>query len=554
MTASQTNDTALTLRQKIGQTMMFGFHGTEPSPEIERLIREHHVGGVILFARNIGGPDDVLKLTVALQKIAYEAGHAHPLFISIDQENGIVRRLGAGTTLLPGNMAVGATGSPDNARAVARATGRELKALGINYNLAPVLDVNNNPSNPVIGVRSYGEDPHFVADCGVEAIKGLQEAGVPACGKHFPGHGDTSKDSHLTLPTIPHDRKRLFEVEMVPFLKAIAHGVDSIMIAHVCFPEIEPDVTKSATLSKRVVTDLLRGELGYKGLITTDCMEMHAISKTIGTVEGVCQAFQAGIDLAFVSHSHDLQEATIRRIAEAIESGEIPASRLDESAERVLDLKRNYLSWDEITPYFGQETITVPSLVNGEEHQSLARRVMESAVTLTKNDGGLLPLAISADQSVGVVYLKNIMTSMVEDERYLINSLAQAVEAVHQNAQTFEVGNPPTDEEIERVAGQLSDCAAVIVGTMNAQLSPQQVALVKRLHQLPQPLVVVSMRTPYDLAAFPEVAAHISAYEFTPVAAEIAVQGIFGRTDLQGRLPVSIPGVAQRGGKAEARA
>ncbi|MGB8954366.1 MAG: glycoside hydrolase family 3 N-terminal domain-containing protein, partial [Tumebacillaceae bacterium] len=216
----------MTLRQKVGQTMMFGFHGMEPTEEITRLIRDHHVGGIIVFARNIGHPADVLKMTVALQKIAYEAGHSHPLLISIDQENGIVRRLGAGTTLLPGSMAIGATGKPENAFEVSRATGRELKALGINFNLAPVLDVNNNPHNPVIGVRSYGEDPYWVAMCGVQAIKGLQAASVATCGKHFPGHGDTAKDSHLTLPTIPHDKQRLEQVELVPFVKAIAEGVD----------------------------------------------------------------------------------------------------------------------------------------------------------------------------------------------------------------------------------------------------------------------------------------------------------------------------------------
>jgi beta-N-acetylhexosaminidase len=550
MARSKTAD-SMTVRQKIGQTMMFGFHGTEPSEEIAALIRDQHVGGLILFARNIGGPQDVLRLTVALQKIAYDAGHPHPLLISIDQENGIVRRLGAGTTLLPGNMALGATANPERVRDVARATGRELKALGINWNLAPVLDVNNNPANPVIGVRSYGEDPQFVADCGIAAIRGLQEAGVATCGKHFPGHGDTSKDSHLTLPTIPHDRERLFSLELVPFVKAITADVDSIMIAHVCFPEIEPDPSIPATLSKRVITDLLRGELGYQGLITTDCMEMHAISKTIGTVEGVYQAFHAGIDLSFISHSHDLQAAAIERFADAIESGDLTEARLDESVARILELKEKYLSWDEILPYFSAAEIVPDALVGGEEHQLLAREVMEEAITLTKNDGGLLPLTVAPEQKVGVVYLKNTLTSRVEDDRYLINPLAQAVERVHPNALTLEVGNPPTGEDIERVRTGLAQCAAVIVGTMNAQLSPMQVELVKALQQLPQPLVVVSLRTPYDLAAFPEVQAHISAYEFTPAAAEIAVESIFGKRELQGRLPVSIPGVAPRGHRAQ---
>jgi beta-N-acetylhexosaminidase len=537
----------MTLRQKVGQTMMFGFHGMEPTEEITRLIRDHHVGGLIVFARNIGHPADVLKMTVALQKIAYEAGHSHPLLISIDQENGIVRRLGAGTTLLPGSMAIGATGNPENAFEVSRATGRELKALGINFNLAPVLDVNNNPHNPVIGVRSYGEEPYWVAACGVQAIKGLQAANVATCGKHFPGHGDTAKDSHLTLPTIPHDKQRLEQVELVPFMKAIAEGVDSIMIAHVCFPEIEPDTTVPATMSRRVITDLLRGELGFQGVITTDCMEMHAISKTIGTVEGTYQAFKAGIDLAFISHSHDLQEGAIERLVQGIEAGEVTEERLDESVARILALKEKYDSWDAWLPLFAKADLVPDALVGGEEHQALARRVMEEAVTLTKNDAGLLPLQVDSDARIGVVCLKNVLLSPVEDERYLINPVQQAVEAVHRNVCAVEVSNNPSNEDIDSVLATMDGCVAVIIGTLNAQLQPQQVELVKRLNGLAAPLIVISMRTPYDLGAFAEVKTHIAAYEFTPVAAEIAVEAIFGRRKLIGHLPVTLPGLFSQG-------
>ncbi|TCP59231.1 beta-N-acetylhexosaminidase [Tumebacillus sp. BK434] len=536
-----------TLRQKIGQTMMFGFHGTDPTPEITTLIRDHHVGGVILFARNIAEPKEVLRLTVALQKIAYEAGHELPLLISIDQENGIVRRLGAGTTLLPGNMALGAAGDTSLVKATAEATGRELKALGINYNLAPVLDVNNNPHNPVIGVRSYGEDPQFVAACAAAAIHGFQEAGVATCGKHFPGHGDTSKDSHLTLPMIPHRRERLEQVELVPFVKAIAEGVDSMMIAHVCFPEIEPDRSLPATLSRRVVTDLLRDELGFEGVITTDCMEMKAIADSPGTVEGTYRAFQAGIDLLFISHTCEWQLGAIERLAAGLEAGDTPLERLEEAYGRIRKLKQKYLSWDEITPYFAQQDPEPDALVGGAEHERLAR------VTLTKNEAGLLPLTVSTDQTIAVVCLTNTMTSLVEDERYLINPLQRAVEAAHGNTRCLEVNNPPTASDIEQVLGQLTGCAAVIIGTMNAHLAPGQAELVNRLNGSGLPLVVISMRTPYDLAVFPEVATHIAAYEFTPAALEIAVEAVFGKRELQGRLPVTIPGAAARGHRAHSR-
>jgi len=537
----------LSLRQKVGQTMMFGFHGMEPSEEITRLIRDHHVGGVILFARNIGTPQDVLRLTVALQKIAYDAGHAHPLLISIDQENGVVRRLGAGTTLLPGNMAISATSNGDYVDEVMKATGRELKALGINFNLAPVLDVNNNPANPVINVRSYGEDPEWVADCGVRAIHALQETGLATCGKHFPGHGDTSKDSHLTLPMISHNRERLNAVELVPFLKAITAGVDSMMIAHVCFPEIEPDPSIPATMSRRVITELLREELGFQGVITTDCMEMHAISKTIGSVEGTYQAFKAGVDLSFISHTHEWQEGAVERMVAGLESGDLPQERLDDAVERILKLKQKYLNWAEVTPFFTQEDPVVDARVGGTEHEQLARTVFEQAVTLTKNETNLLPLQLTAEQRVGVVYMKNTLLSPVEDVRYLENPLAAAVEAMHPNTRCIEVSNPPTAEDIERVVSESRDCDVMIVGTMNAQLYPAQVSLVQQLHELSVPLVVVSLRTPYDLAAFPWISTHIATYEYTPTASEVAVRGIFGAHEFQGRLPVTIPGVAERG-------
>ncbi|ARU63966.1 beta-N-acetylhexosaminidase [Tumebacillus avium] len=533
--------------------MMFGFHGTEPTPEITTLIRDHHVGGVILFARNIAEPKDVLRLTVALQKIAYEAGHEHPLLISIDQENGIVRRLGAGTTLLPGNMALGATGDTRLVQATAKATGRELKALGINFNLAPVLDVNNNPHNPVIGVRSYGEDPQFVAECGTAAIHGFQEAGVATCGKHFPGHGDTSKDSHLTLPMIPHRRERLEQVELVPFVKAIAEGVDSMMIAHVCFPEIEPDPALPATLSRRVVTDLLRGELGFDGVITTDCMEMKAIADSPGTVEGTYRAFQAGIDLSFISHTYEWQLGAIERMAAGIEAGDTPLQRLHDAVRRILKLKEKYLSWEQITPWFEQQDPEPDTLVGGPEHERLAREAMEAAVTLTKNEAGLLPLTVGAEETIAVVCLKNTLTSLVEDERYLINPLQRAVEASHGNTRCLEVNNPPTAADIVQVLESLDGCAAVIVGTMNAQLAPGQAELVSRLNRAGIPLVVISMRTPYDLAVFPEVATHIAAYEFTPAALEIAVEAILGKRELRGRLPVTIPDIAPRGHQAQNR-
>src|SRR5438876_8759991 len=226
----------MTLEEQIGQLLMVGFWGTTPSLEIIDLIQRYHVGNIILFSRNIRDARQVLELTQSLQMIAKEAGQRYPLLIAIDQENGIVQRLGEAATIFPGNMALGAIGSEEIAYRVAKATGIELKALGINMNLAPVVDINNNPANPVIGVRSFGEDPSLVARLGTAMVKGYRAAGILSCLKHFPGHGDTTTDSHLALPVIPYTLQRLETLELIPFRGGIEAGAGSVMIAHVSFP------------------------------------------------------------------------------------------------------------------------------------------------------------------------------------------------------------------------------------------------------------------------------------------------------------------------------
>ena len=321
----------MTLQKKVGRLLIAGFKGVTMSTEIKNLIHKYHIGGVILFGRNIGTPSEILALTKSLQKEAKTAGYTSPLLICIDQENGVVRRLGEGTTIIPGAMLLGATYEPKHARNAGVLTGKELKALGINWNLAPVVDINNNPKNPVIGVRSFGETALGVTEMAKNSMLGMQEAGVMTTLKHFPGHGDTSVDSHLDLPVIGHDLKRLHEVELVPFKECIAAGADAIMSAHVYFPALEKEANTPATLSRSVITGLLREELGFDGVVTTDCMEMDAIANGIGTVNGCVKAIEAGVDLVMVSHIHPLQEQAVLKIVEAVESGKIAEQQIDQS-------------------------------------------------------------------------------------------------------------------------------------------------------------------------------------------------------------------------------
>src|SRR5690554_1180632 len=302
----------MTLRQKATQLLMPDFrHWAQEgqsqvdfdvmNDEVAEILVEYDFGGVILFAQNVKETEQTTRLTDALQKAALDdnegAGHSIPLLITIDQEGGIVTRLGTGTAL-PGNMALGATGSKDHARSAGQIIGRELSALGINVNLAPVLDVNNNPRNPVIGLRSYSSNPELVAELGVETIKGLAEYGVAGAAKHFPGHGDTGVDSHYGLPSVDKSLEALKSMELIPFQAAMDEGIDMIMTAHMMFPQL--DDKYPATLSHNILTGLVRDEMNYEGIVITDAMNMAAIADNFGEVDSTILAIEAGVDIVLM--------------------------------------------------------------------------------------------------------------------------------------------------------------------------------------------------------------------------------------------------------------
>lgn len=524
------------LQKKVGQLMVIGFKGITASDEIKELIRDYHVGGIILFGRNIGTPQEILSLTNELQKVAKEAGHEHPLLICIDQENGVVRRLGEGTTILPGAMLLGATDDPENAYKVGVTTGKELKALGINWNLAPVLDVNNNPENPVIGVRSFGESAEKVSEFGKMAMKGMQEAGVITTLKHFPGHGDTNVDSHLDLPIISHSMERLEQIELKPFVDSIEAGADTVMSAHVYFPAIEDKAGVPATLSKKVVTGLLREKLGFDGVVTTDCMEMNAIANTIGTAKGGVEAIKAGVDLIMVSHLHHLQKDTINAIVEAVEANEIEEDQIHAAVGRVTRLKEKYCSWEELQL---EGAVEVPAIVGSKEHIELATDIYKQGITIVKNDG-VLPLKAN-EKRVLVVYSENKYTMQVEDKRYSSMFLGQTIKEIDGNAEVVELSNPATDEEIKSVVQQASNYDAIIVGTLTVLPGDSQAKLVEQLYETGVPIIVVATRSPYDLAYLPNVQAYVCTYEFPYPALQMAAKSIYGLEQVTGKLPVTIP-------------
>ncbi|HBP25350.1 MAG TPA: beta-N-acetylhexosaminidase, partial [Acholeplasmatales bacterium] len=331
----------MTLKEKIGQLVFAGFSGQSFDDNIKNLIEEYKLGNVVLFSRNIGGLEQLHNLNQTIYHEMLSGFDVIP-FIAIDQEGGMVTRIMKEATFLPGNMTVAAAGNPNYAYELGKISGTELRALGINMNLAPSLDVNNNPANPVIGVRSYGDDPKRVSEFGLKYIEGLQSQGIIATAKHFPGHGDTASDSHYRLPIVPHDKKRLDEVELYPFKEAIKKEVGAIMSAHVFFTAYEQD-NLPATLSPKVMTDLLRNQLHFNGLIVSDCMEMKAIDDNYTASRGALMGLLAGLDMIMVSATYQKQKDTLELIAKAVSDGTFPLARLDEKVARILKAKAKIL-------------------------------------------------------------------------------------------------------------------------------------------------------------------------------------------------------------------
>lgn len=521
----------MTMQKKVGRLLIAGFKGITMSDEIKHLIHAYHIGGVILFGRNIGTPLEVLELTKSLQREAKKAGYKFPLLICIDQENGAVRRLGEGTTIVPGAMLIGATHEPKHARKAGNLTGKELKALGINWNLAPVVDINNNPRNPVIGVRSFGEDTHDVAEMARNSMLGMQEAGVMTTLKHFPGHGDTSVDSHLDLPVIGHDLKRLHEVELVPFKECIAAGADAIMSAHVYFPALEKEANTPATLSYSVITGLLREELGFDGVITTDCMEMDAIAKGIGTVNGCMKAVEAGVDLVMVSHIHPLQEQAILKIVDAVEKGTIIQQQIEQSITRIERMIATYTSWEEV-----EETQEVANFVGSLAHRDEMKLIYEDGITLVSGEGK----PIQADDKVLLIYPTNEYATMVEDKRYATLEMAEKLKNVHEHVDVIEIDPTHFEETITDIVSQVNNYDHIVVLTLNATQQENQLKLVHQLIDGGKPVDVVAVRTPYDAAQFPLANRMICTYEFTQTAFEVVAESLVDKTKIKGKLPVTL--------------
>jgi beta-N-acetylhexosaminidase len=537
----------MSIDEQIGQLFMVGFHGVEPTPDVLDLIRLGHVGGIILFSRNLGSPGQILHLTRTLQQAALDAGHPYPLLIATDQENGIVRRTSSATTCYPGNMALGAINSPAATEAVARATGQELRALGITMNLAPDVDISNNPANPVIGVRSFGSDPELVARLGTNAVMGYRSAGVVATLKHFPGHGDTDTDSHLALPIVPFDIERLEAVELKPFRRAIEAGAGNlaVMTAHVVVPAITGSDTLPATLAPEVIHGLLRTTIGFDGVVITDCLEMRAISAGVGIAQGAVRALQAGADIVLISHRYDRQMTGLTAICEAVQQGDITASVIHAAVGRVLRLKECLPGWDSLpTPDAARTMINAA-------HQRLADDLYGQSITIIRDEAGLLPLNLQGSGRLLVVLPPESQISQAADQRFVPAQFVDALQRHLHDAPggtgvslaTFTLSEHPSAEELATLQRRASEADVALVPTCNAHLPRNHASaqtVTQALRQTGCPLVAIAVCDPYDAEALPEITTWLATFDFTPPALNAAARVLVGGAPALGKLPVTL--------------
>jgi len=529
----------MTLEEKIGQLIACRYAGnffpadSEALARMRNLVARYKVGGMIVFG---GDAYETAHLNNALQSAA-----AIPLLIASDLERGTGTQI-TGSTLFPTIMGIGAADSEELAESMGRITALEGRALGIHVTYAPVVDVNINPDNPIINTRAIGEDPAQVARLAAAFIRGCQANGMIATAKHFPGHGDTDQDSHTLLPTITAGRDRLERVELFPYRKVIESGVQAVMISHLSVPALDPTPNMPTTLSKAVVTDLLRGEMGFKGLIVTDAMEMGGVTTLYSDTEAALRAILAGIDMVLLPLE---PEKVIPFLIETARSGKLPMERIDQSVRRILEAKaRLGLPENKLV-----DVDALPAKLGTREYLREAQRAFERATTLVKNTGNVLPLQ-SGERSIAVVSLSSDF-----GDYYAGRTFADAVRKRAPKARIFYADSETGKEALNEAYSAAASADVVLCAVFSSLrawkgsvgLNPLHVDVINNLTGLDKPVVVANFGSPYLFRNFPDVDAYLCFYRNTPQAQEIAARAIFGEMDVNGKLPVSIPGLVPLG-------
>ncbi len=513
----------------IGYQFMLAFEGLTPPARILDWIARRRVGGFSLFRpANYDNPAQLRELTAALQAAARTAGQAY-LLIATDQEGGQLAAMGEGMTQFAGNMALGATRDPQLARRVGRAIGLELAAIGVNVNYGPVLDLNTNPRNPSLGIRSFGDEPALAAALGAAFIDGLQSAGVAATIKHFPGKGEAAVDSHYKMPVIAHNRERLDAVEFPPFKAGIDAGAKLLMTGHFAIPALTGTSAYPATVARRVMTDFARGEMGFDGVIITDALDMGAITQGAGQIIDVIAAVRAGVDLMLIMLDEDTQERLYGGLTLAYSRELIDDSHVRPSVERILALK----AWAAAQPQPDLE------VVGCAEHRALEAELARRSITLVRDDAGLLPLRLAPDARVAAVMPAPRDLTPADTSATIRPHLAAALRAYYPRVDEFVTEHLPDDDEIAALRERLAGYDLLVLGTINASMQPEQAALVNELLALDIPTVTVALRTPYDLAAYPTARTHLCTYSIQPASLDALAAALFGEFIPDGQLPVA---------------
>lgn len=525
----------MTLEDKIGQMFMVGFSGTTVPSSLNQAVKNNRFGNFIYFGENVADDSKVPVMSSTIQDIVMEE-IGIPAFISMDQEGGMVVRFAEHATHFIGNMGLVATGNPENAYNVGKYSGLELRHYGVNVNLAPSLDVNNNPNNPIIGIRSFSDKPEVVTSYGLNMIKGYKESNVLATVKHFPGHGDTSVDTHYGLPSINYDKERLYEIELAPFIAAIEAGVDSIMTAHIIFNAYDEEYP--ATLSHKVITGLLREELGYDGIVMTDEMRMDAIRKNFGVGEAAVLAIQAGVDILLYAESTSTSLEAHAGVLEACLDGTISEERINESVYRILKKKIKYGLLDDYKPSLN---LTDEKFA---EHKAYTKDLVEKSITLAKGNTDWF----SKDKSTLII--STVCTRHPLLPGYVINTNNNSFAYVGKNylisegVSTVEhrvIGTSIRSNDINNLVNLARGYDQVIIAVEN--VSTSQATLINNLSKEDLNLVVVALKNPYDYLSYNQVVNYICTYGYFSDSVFAVFDLLLGKYNATGVLPVKVTGL-----------
>lgn len=520
---------------------MLAFRGTTvPSWLAERLAAAPVAGFTLFRAPNLRSPAQVRRLTSSLQAAAKVRTGADesadpPLLIALDQEGGQLLSLGDGFTPFAGPMAIGATGDADLAERVGRAIGLEVRAVGVNVNYGPDLDVASNPASPALGIRSFGDVPAEVARLGTAWLRGVQSAGVAATGKHFPGMGGVTVDTHHQLGVVDRSRDELETRELLPFRAAIEAGVRTVMSGHFAVPGLTGSATLPATLSRRVMHELLRDELGFDGVSITDALDMKAIPQGAAQGLAVVTALDAGVDLLLATPDRRAQQRIESAIRRAAATGLLDADASRVSAARVRAL-RAWLGGFEDPPI---------EVVNASAHRALAADLAARSLTLVRDDARLLPLRVGTEARIGAVMPEPRDLTPADTSSYVRPTLADALRAYHPHVDEVVTTHPPTAAEIAALRARAAGWDLIVTGTIAATAGSPQAELVEALASTGRPVVTIALRTPWDLAAYPQVRTHLATYSILPESMIALAAALFGAAGppaqaFPGRLPVRL--------------